>query len=151
MCEWSYTVGPQLYQVTLLPSWGTNTSFFLVRLLNSSSLTSVLFSGGCQAGWVRLQDIITLVELRGAEKCRLGRFCTFRFRITLAMLITASNLNLSRNFASLNYDENSTLQNIFSTHMHTTESKERTRNKLRIMLTCSSDQWHWRLIMILVG
>ena len=49
-----------------------------------------MFSGGCQAGCVRL-DMMTLADVREAEKCRLGRFCTFRFSITLAMVITSSN------------------------------------------------------------
>ena len=49
-------------------------------------------------------------------------------------------VNVPRLWNTLNYDENSTLQTIFSTRMQTEESKERTRHKLRIMLTCSSDQ-----------
>lgn len=51
MCEASYTVGPQLYQFTLLPCFGTNISFFLVKLLNSFkrhvSETSPLDQAGC--------------------------------------------------------------------------------------------------------
>lgn len=51
MWEASYTVGPQLYQRTLLPFFGTNTSFFLVKLLNNFkrhvSETSPLDQAGC--------------------------------------------------------------------------------------------------------
>ena len=36
-------------------------------------------------------------------------------------------MNLSRNSASLNYDENSTLQTIFSIHMQTEKSKTKTQ------------------------
>lgn len=50
ICEASYTVGPQLYQVTFLPSWGTNTSFCLVKLLNNFNTGPFEFGGGAHKG-----------------------------------------------------------------------------------------------------
>lgn len=58
MWEASYTVGPQLYQLTLFPLDGKNSSFWRVKLLNN--FKTGLFSdlvGGDQAGKVLL-DIL---------------------------------------------------------------------------------------------
>jgi hypothetical protein len=59
MCEASYTVGPQLYQFTLLPFFGTNTSFFLVKLLNSFKRHVSATSPLDQAGCVRFVEAMT--------------------------------------------------------------------------------------------
>lgn len=65
MCDASYTVGPQLYQVTVFPSDGMNNSFCLVKLLNKRNFGS--FCGGvgaCHVGWFRFDIFLTLKKLQ---------------------------------------------------------------------------------------
>lgn len=59
MWDASYTVGPQLYHVTFLPSCGTNTSFCLVKLLNNFNTGPFEFGGGAHKGCALLFDILT--------------------------------------------------------------------------------------------
>lgn len=58
MWDASYTVGPQLYQRTAFPFFGTNTSFFRVKLLNNFRRGVADASPCDHAGWVRLAAAI---------------------------------------------------------------------------------------------
>lgn len=58
MWDASYTVGPQLYQRTVFPFFGTNTSFFRVKLLNNLRQGVADALPGDHAGWVRFAAAI---------------------------------------------------------------------------------------------